>query len=180
MMNMLRSFLRDSSGAASAEMVFVTPMLIILMFGSMELGNFFLTQHAVTKQVRDGARYASRLTLAEPYACTSGTNLSTVFEDDDAGTKIVNVTKTGSVDGTGSGRFPAEFWTACGTGAPVTVSIRCVDEAAYAGIYASLGDDIPVVSVRTSVTYPSLFQTLGFNTTNMCVTAESEAAVAGL
>ena len=179
-MPMVRSFIRNTDGAAAAEMVLILPMLVILMFGSMELGNFFLTQHAVTKQVRDGARYASRLTLAETYSCTPGTNLSTVFEDDDAGTKIINVTKTGSVDGTAPGRFPAEFWAACGTGAPVTVSIRCVDEASYAGIYAGLGDDIPVVTVEATVAYPSLFQTLGFDATEMCVGAESEAAVAGL
>ena len=178
-MKMLRSLLRDERAAASAEMVLIMPMLVILMFGSMELGNFFLTQHAVTKQVRDGARYASRLTMADPYTCST-TNLSTVFADSDAGTKIINVTKTGSVDGTAPGRFPAEFWTACGTGAPVTVSIRCVNETSYAGIYASLGDDIPVVTVKTRVAYPSLFRTLGFNTTGMCVGAESEVAVAGL
>ena len=28
------------------------PFLILLMAGSMELGNYFLTEHAVTKQVR--------------------------------------------------------------------------------------------------------------------------------
>lgn len=180
MMGLLRALLRDETGAAAAEMVLVLPMLVILMFGSMELGNFFLTQHAVTKQVRDGARYASRLTLAEPYSCAAGTNLATIFEDDEAGEKIVNVTKTGSVDGTAAGRFPAAFWDACGTGEPVTVSIRCVAEGTYQGIYSNLDGDIPVVTVAASVTYPSLFQTLGFDATDLCVRTESEATVAGL
>jgi hypothetical protein len=179
-MKIVRSLIRNTDAAAAAEMVFVMPMLVILMFGSMELGNFFLTEHAVTKQVRDGARYASRLTLAEPYTCTPGTNLSTVFADPDAGTKIINVTKTGSVDGTASGRFPGAFWAACGSGQALTVSIRCVNKDDYGGIYASFEDDIPVVTVAANVAYPSLFSTLGFNTTGMCVRASSEVAVAGL
>src|SRR3546814_3109530 len=55
-----RSLARDRSGAAAAEMALVSPMLIILMFGSFELGNYFLDEHVVLKAVRDGARYAAR------------------------------------------------------------------------------------------------------------------------
>lgn len=175
-----RALLRDDDAAASAEMVFVMPMLVILMFGSMELGNLFLTEHAVTKQVRDGARYASRLTVHPDYSCAAGDDLSTIFEDSDAGEKIVNVTQTGSVDGTGTTRFSDDFWDACATGDPVEVTIRCVDKDDYAGIYAGLDGDIPVVMVSASVTYPSLFSSLGFNTSGLCVRAESEVAVAGL
>jgi hypothetical protein len=175
-----QSLLRNDDAAAGAEMVFVMPMLVILMFGSMELGNLFLTEHAVTKQVRDGARYASRLTLDADYSCAAGDDLSTIFEDSDAGEKIVNVTQTGSVDGTGTGRFPSAFWTACADGEPVAVTIRCVAKTGSGGIYAGLDGEIPVVSVSANVTYPSLFSTLGFNTAGMCVRAASEVAVAGL
>lgn len=175
-----RALFRNDDAAASAEMVLIAPMLVILMFGSMELGNLFLTEHAVTKQVRDGARYASRLTIHPDYSCEAGDDLSTIFEDPDAGEKIVNVTQSGSVDGTGVTRFAAGFWDACGTGDPVKVTIRCVDKDDYGGIYAGLDGDIPVVKVSASVSYPSLFSTLGFNTTGMCVRADSEVAVAGL
>ncbi len=175
-----RALFRNDDAAASAEIILIMPMVVILMFGSMELGNLALTQHAVTKQVRDGARYASRLTVHPDYACAAGDDLSTIFEDGDAGEKIVNVTQSGSVDGTGVTRFAAGFWDACGTGDPVKVTIRCVDKDDYGGIYAGLDGDIPVVTVRASVTYPSLFSTLGFNTAGLCVRAESEVAVAGL
>ena len=176
-----RALFRNNDAAASAEMIMIMPMLVILTFGSMELGNLFLTEHAVTKQTRDGARYASRLTVHPDYSCAAGDDLSTIFEDADAGEKIVNVTKTGSVDGTGTTRFSDAFWaSACGDGDAVQVTIRCVDKDDYAGIYASLDGDIPVVMVSANVTYPSLFSSLGFNTTGMCVRAESEVAVAGL
>lgn len=173
----MRALLLDNRAVAAAEMALVTPMLLILMFGSVELGNFMLTQHAVTKQVRDGARYASRLTLAETgYSCPA-----TVFNDAAATADIVNVTKTGSVDGTATGRFASSFWAACpGSAQAVSVSIRCVNKASYSGIYSTLDGDIPVVSVNADVAYPSLFGALGFNTTGLCIHTKSESAVYGL
>ena len=177
-MTMLRALIRDRSAAAGAEMAFVAPMLIILMFGSMELGNYFLNQHAITKQVRDGARYASRLPVAAAYNCSASP--ATVFEDSAAEANIIKVTKTGAVVGDGAKRFPDAFWVACASGNPITVTIRCVDKDAYGGIYRNLVDDIPVVKVSADVAYNSLFASMGFNTTGMCMRAESELAVAGL
>ena len=175
-MKTLRRLLADRSATAGVEMALVTPLLIILMFGSMELGNYFLDQHAVSKQVHDGARFASRMTLASTYNCPA-----MVFEDTAATTKIVNVTKTGSVDGTATGRFGSAFWTPCTTGGTaVAVTLRCVDKTLYSGVYTGLGGNIPVVKVSANVAYPSLFGAVGFSTTGLCVRAESEAAVAGL
>lgn len=175
-MRLLRSLLGDTSAAAAAEMVMIVPAVVVLMFGSMELGNYFLLEHAVTKQVRDGARYASRLTLADAatYSCPG-----TVYADGDANTKIINVTRTGSVDASTTGRFPTTFWTACPGAQAVTVSMRCVAKGSYAGIYATL-DTIPVVTVRADVAYQSLFSTLGFDSAGFCMRASSEVPVAGL
>lgn len=171
----------SESGAAAAEMALVAPLLIVLMFASFEMGNYFLSEHAVIKQVRDGARYGSRLTLASDYSCSGAPDLSTIFESSDAGSNIVNVTKTGSVDGAGTKRFPAEFWTSCpGSPAPVSVTVRCVDKDSYSGIYSTLDGNIPVVMVSADVVYPSLFGALGFNTSGLCLRAESEAAVYGI
>lgn len=178
-MRLLRTLIRNVSGAAAAEMMLVTPMLIILMFGSAELGNYFVTEHAVTKQVRDGARYASRLTLADDYECSTS-DLTKVFKDGDAEANIIKVTKTGAVTGDGSPRFADAFWAACGAAEPVAVAVRCVPKTGYGGIYTGLSGDIPVVSVSANVAYSSLFSTLGFNTTSLCMRAESEGAVAGL
>jgi len=141
----------------------------------MELGNYFLDQHAVSKQVNDGARFAARLPLASTYNCPAA-----VYEDSGATTKIVNVTKTGSVDGTAAGRFPAAFWDACGDGDAVTVTMRCVDKTLYKGVYTGLAGNIPVVKVSADVAYPSLFGAVGFATSALCLRATSEAAVVGL
>jgi TadE-like protein len=60
MMRFLSAFLRDERGAAAAEMALMTPLLLILMFAPFELGNFYWSQHKVTKGVRDAARFAAR------------------------------------------------------------------------------------------------------------------------
>ena len=176
-MRALRLLLADRSATAGVEMAMVTPLLIILMFGSMELGNFFLDQHAVSKQVNDGARFAARLPLATTtaYSCPGA-----VYNDSGATTKIINVTKTGSVDGAATGRFPSTFWDDACEDESVTVTMRCVDKSLYSGVYTGLAGNIPVVTVSADVAYPSLFGALGFSTSTLCVRATSEAAVVGL
>ena len=41
-------------------MALVVPILLVLLFGSAELGNYFMNEHILVKAVRDGARYAAR------------------------------------------------------------------------------------------------------------------------
>lgn len=168
------TLLRHQGGSSAAEMALVLPLLLVLMFGSAELGNYFLDEHALVKQVRDGARYAARLPLEANYTCPSTVSSS-------AQTSIGNVTKTGTVNGSGTGRFASSYWARnCGTAAStLDVTIRCVDEDDYDGIYQSLAGDIPVVKVKASVGYQSVLGTLGLPTANLCLNAESEAPVVG-
>ena len=60
---------RDRKGSAAVEMALVTPLLLVIMFGSVEVGNFFYNEHLLTKAVRDGARYAARQNFSY-YACS--------------------------------------------------------------------------------------------------------------
>lgn len=175
---MMRRFwlLDDRSGAAASEMAMALPFLLALLFGSIEAGNYFLSEHAVVKQVRDGARFASRLPLVENYSCDPNE------VDDDAEAKIINVTRTGSVSGSATGRLPAAVWDdeCAGAQAGVTVSLRCLPYDDFPGIYRGLGGDIPVVKVEAAVKYPSLLDQLGFISTGFCLRADSEIPVTGL
>jgi Flp pilus assembly protein TadG len=183
-MRRLRALIRARSGAAAAEMAMVAPFLLILMFGSLELGSLFMDQHALEKQVRDGARFAARLEISDDYSCPG-----TVFAASDANDQIINVTKTGATTGSGNPRW-GSYWSRTCDGAtqPVTVAIRCVSKddidtggSGNTGIYTTLaGDDIPVVSVTAAVKYQSVFAALGFDSSNICLRAESEAPVQGL
>src|SRR3546814_6135051 len=98
-----RSLARDRSGAAAAEMALVSPMLIILMFGSFELGNYFLDEHVVLKAVRDGARYAARQNFTT-MPC-SGTPT--------ADAAIKNLVRYGNIAGSGDPRL--RYWTSNNT-----------------------------------------------------------------
>ena len=83
---------RCTSGAAAAEMALALPILLVLLFGSAEIGNYFMNEHILVKAVRDGARYAARQDFSNFSSC-SGAPGGTV----DADTK--NVVMTGLVSG---------------------------------------------------------------------------------
>jgi len=167
----LSSLLRNSAGAAAAEMALVAPLLLIIMIGSFELGNYFYNNHIVIKGVRDGARYASRRGFAE-YDCSAETisNANGVV----AATK--NVTRTGQTADGGTPRL----WTWDNSGM-VTVTLDCTDNAAatYSGIYEGKAN-VPVVRVSAVVPYGSLFSAIGFNSTALTIKAESEVPVMGI
>jgi hypothetical protein len=174
----------DRSGAAAAEMALVLPLLLVIMFGAAEMGNYFMNQHAVVKTVRDGARFAARLQLqAEDYACVAG-DTDDIWEADDAVTQIENVVKYGTVDDSGTGRFGAAAWEdpCTGEAGTIDVDVRCVDPAAaeLQGIYAGLVGEIPVVTVSAAVPYQPILSAVGVNLAGTCLRAESEAAVTGL
>jgi hypothetical protein len=146
-------------------MALVLPMTMALIFGGFEAGNYMLTQHKVIKGVRDGARYAARLSYSN-YDCTTGTVSTTALDD------IIAVTRSGQPDGAGPVRVRG--WDA----ADVSVSLDC-DTGTRTGIYRDM-DSAPRILVATRVDYPSILGTLGFDTDGAIVRAQSQAAVMGL
>ncbi|MCF8709404.1 TadE/TadG family type IV pilus assembly protein [Rhizorhapis sp. SPR117] len=161
----LTSIISCSKASSAAEMALVTPLLIILMFGAFELGNYFLSEHVVVKSVRDGARYASRQGFSN-FTCPSTISSGAVAN-------IQNVTRTGKVAG-GSARLAG--WT---NNATVTVALTCTAIGSYSGIYKGM-TNIPVVTVSATVPYNSLFNSLGFSSSSLSLNAESQSAVMGI
>lgn len=164
----LSTLLRNTRGAAAVEMALVAPLLVVIMFGSFELGNYFYDNHIVVKSVRDGARFASRQKFAS-YTCP--TTVSSAVID-----STRNVTRTGQ---TGAGGTPRLYnWTNEST---ITVSLSCTENSTqtYSGIYVGHAD-VPVVRVSAVVPYGSLFSVIGFNSTALTIRAESEVPVMGI
>ncbi len=160
MMRFLSSFLRDERGVAAAEMALMTPLLLMLMYAPFELGNFYWSQHKITKGVRDAARFAAR----QPFdTLVCGAEI-----DDD---RIKNLARTGQLAGTSA---TVTGWV----NADITVNVVCNSDFDQ-GIYNGRGE-APVVRVETRLDYPSLFQRLGFDATNVEMTAYSEAAGTGI
>lgn len=167
MVRVLHRFAKDRRGAAAAEMALVAPMLIILMFGAFELGNYFLAEHKVVKSVRDGARFASRQPFELYAGCTPSTGLVTTTR---------NVTRTGRVSG-GTAKLP--YWTDPAT---ISVTSTCPDPtgAAYQGIYRNVAGGAPVVTVEATVPYTPLFASMGLGSLTLNLRARSQIAVMGI
>ena len=154
--------------AAAAEMALVTPLLVTLMFGSFELGNYFLSEHVVAKAVRDGARYASRRSFTD-FTCPNSVSSDVVD-------KTRNITRTGQVANGGTARLAN--WTTATT-VSVTLSCTAISGGNYSGIYKGMAN-VPRIKVSATVPYTSLFNSLGFSSSSLSLVSESEATVQGI
>ncbi len=184
-----RSLLSARDGSAAAEMALVAPMLITLMFGSFELGNYFMSEHAVAKAVRDGARFASRLpasTYSCPVAGADGSAGSFVVSTASAlaQAQIKNVTRTGSADGSATPRL--SYWTSAQEtavlpgGSPITLTVTCRLATTFTGVFSGIEGNVPVVTVSANVRYPSLLGQIGLSDINLRLQSESQSAVMGI
>ena len=93
------ALVRDRRGTAAAEMALVTPLLLIIMLGSMELGNYFYNQHTLVKSVRDAARFAARQRMSN-YTTCPGSPPQAIIDD----TKTV--ARKGYLDSTANDLLP--------------------------------------------------------------------------
>lgn len=174
MIRWLASFARDTRGVAAAEMAMVTPLLMVIMFGIFEAGNFFWNEHIVVKAVRDGARFAGRQSYLA-FSCPSGGGAgsfdTTRFPNLPA--QIKNVTRTGQLTG---GTARVSGWI----DSQVVLTVDCINDPDLLGIYTSNAGNAPRVKVVATVPYPSLFGALGFNTSGLSVSASAQSPVMGI
>lgn len=161
------SFQRDTRGTASVEMALMLPMLVVLLFGGLEGGYYFWSEHRVVKAVRDGARYAGRQSF-DQYNCTT-TSTTTATRD-----AIKNLTRTGTLDGTGAPLIPG--WVDGNT----TVTVAPCNTATATGLFLTQANGAIRVTVSTDVAYRSLFSSLGFTTATLRLRASQQAVVMGL
>lgn len=160
---------RDTRAAASAEFILIVPMVLPLIFGAMEAGNYFWSQQKLTQAVRDGARYAGRLNYNT--ICPSG-NATTAVETN-AETDIKNLTRTGDIDG-GAPVLPKL------TNARIAVVPNCGDFTST-GIYAGYGGAGAIVSIEAkSVPYRSILGRLGVIDDTFKLGASAHAPVIGI
>lgn len=150
----------------------VAPLLILIMFSSLELGKYFWDEHLVLKAVRDGARFAARQSFATMPCGGPATNE----------TQIKNLVRFGKTTVTGSDRPRLHYWS---TNNNITVTITCYANAGvdgarvYDGIYTSR-PNVPVVRVAAAVPYTPVVGSFGFNVTGLTLNAYSESTVFGI
>ena len=158
-------------GVAAAEMALVAPLLGILMFGALEVGNYFWDEHMVVKSVRDGARFAARQSFASMPCGGPAANEA----------QIKNVTQYGKPTVSAGDKPHLHYWTNPLT---VAVTIDCYDNSGasgtqiYEGVYSSRSD-VPRVTVSASVPYSPLLGTISFFR-GASLNASSQATVFGI
>lgn len=163
-----RSILRDRQGSAAVEMALVTPLLLIILFGSVEVGNFFYNEHLLSKAVRDGARFAARQNFSY-YTC-SGAPTGTVVADTRKIVKTGYLTPPANSDRLYS-------WN----DSTITLDTRCDNTLGLTGIYRGKTTGAPIVTVSATVPYRPIARTLfGFSGVGVNLNATQRAAVTGL
>lgn len=169
--------LRDRRGAAAAEMALVTPLLLVIMFGSFELGKYFYDEHKLIKSVRDGARYAARQRFTNYTACTGVAPPTVVAE-----TKML--VRKGTLKSTDADLLPN--WDAAGTTFSVTMDcFPTLNDGGTnynaSGIYQGMAGGAPSVTVTAQLPYqPVIGSAFGFSGINASLNASQQSAVAGL
>ena len=179
MKNALRLF-KCTRGSAIVEMALVAPFLLIIMFGSVELGNYFMDEHALVKAVRDSARFAARQNFTNYTGC-SGSPGGTVAADAET------IARKGVLDSTADDLLPN--WNS----ATFSVSVSCtgsVDGQDMLGIYrsrvggtcdgATSNGCAQVVTVDATVPYSAILGSFGFTGLGLNLNASSQAAVTGI
>lgn len=58
-----RRLVRCERGDPIIEFIFIVPLMLVLCFGVIEIGRVLWYQHFITKGVRDGTRYLTRVPL---------------------------------------------------------------------------------------------------------------------
>jgi len=171
----------NRSGSAAVEMALVLPMLLVLMFGSFDVGNYFLSEHVVQKAVRDAARYAARLPMTNYPSCT-------VPAGGTAETQTRRVARTGDPDGDYDNNGTADQrligWT---NDNMATVTINCGVAGSFnnGGVYkdfptvGGVAGAAPVITVQATVPYKTFFGVLGLGASTVNLYAQSQAAVIG-
>lgn len=125
-------------GAALVELSIVVPVIMVLGLGVMEFANYFFNYQLVQNGVRDAARFAASL----PYDPANKTVNDTA---------IKNIAVTGVTTG---GTKRVNWWNTT----DVTVTWGSVANPTLSGGGQSYrySGDVPIVTVSTSVGYPSL------------------------
>ena len=161
----------DRRGTAAAEMALIAPLLLILGFGSIETGNFFLDQHTLEKAVRDGARFAARQSFSSYPTCSGSPDTTSVV------TPTQNVVMYGYLNGTNA-------LTPNIIASDITVSTQCFTSAVggqtMSGLYKNRTNGAQVVTVTAAVPYRTVVSSFGIRASAWQLNATSQAAVTGI
>jgi Flp pilus assembly protein TadG len=132
-------------GGPLAEMAMAVPLMLVLIFGTMEFASLLYQQHTITKGVKEAARFAARApAIRTTNACPpAGGNWTTI---------VSRAQAIATRDAISGSVLLPNF-----TASTVTITVRCADATGLITSNVASGS-IPVV--RVTATVPA--QSLGF------------------
>ena len=164
----------NRSGSAAVEMALVMPLLLALMFGSAEAGNYFMNEHSLIKSVRDGARFAARRPFTDYTGCST---VSAGLVTDTKNVVMNGYLSTGTIITPGISTSNVTVTTSCVSAAGGQNMLGIYRGRSGCGITPGCAQ---IVTVSAQVPYRSILRSLGFSGIGMNLNASSQAAVGGV
>lgn len=186
----LLKFSRARHGNAGVEFALLLPLLVLLLFGGIELGRALHDYHVVNETVRDAARYLSRVPGVD---CPNAGVGAGSFTDDPNSpytaaqhlARARALAMTGDVDTATPAQDLLGYWNYPAQQASVTIRVDCIANPdvggvrAFEGLYA--GDDfVPHVVLTADVPFTFLFGGLVVAEPTITITLSHNVAVIGL
>lgn len=151
-------------GVAGTELALILPVMVFMLFGTIEIGRVVHDYHVIVKGVRDGTRFLTRF----PVKCTA-INVNGTFVDDQGNpnntnkTYGENLTKRGSIDPLA--KLLVGAWANAGT--QLITTVECNPPGTLLGLY--VGETvIPSIHMTANIefkffgTLPVLPNTINF------------------
>jgi Flp pilus assembly protein TadG len=148
-------------------MALVLPLLMVILFGCLELGNYFMNEHRLVKAVRDGARFAARQDFTNYPDCST---VSTTTRDATRNVVTNGVMSGGTIITPNIQATDVDVTTSCATSA---------GGQTMAGIYTGRTTGAQIVTVSARVNYRPVLAIAGFTGIGLTLNAASQAAVSG-
>ncbi len=165
-------------------MALVAPLLLIILFGSVELGNYFMDEHTLVAGVRDGARWAARQNFNQYNGCTgTAADVPTPGVNGSVNANTKPIVRKGTLNAAAGDLLPN--WNDSNT--TFTVTMTCITTAGgvtMSGIYGgnSVGSSgvAPAVTVTAHLPYFPVLGSFGWSGVGSSLNASQQAAVAGI
>mgnify|MGYP001461356944 CR=1 FL=1 len=141
-------------GSAAIEFVLVLPVLILLLFGTIDIGRLLADYRIAAQGIRDGARYLAR---ADPADLGLDCGLGVVDGGSAPALAAMRLAMTGTPDG--SAPYVLPYWTNSSSlaTAGIGIAVTCVDNSG--GTYRGLYDEslaVPSLTMSATVMVPLL------------------------
>lgn len=179
----IERFRRARQGNAGVEFALILPLLMVLLFGGIEIGRAMHDFHVVNETVRDAARYLSHVPATCPAAGVGAGSLQdgpvyTAAQEIDRAKALA---MTGSVDTASPAPDLLGYWHYPADAGSVTIRIDCIDNAAATlkGLYDGV-TYIPHVVLTADVPFTFLFGQMVAPSASITITLSHNVASVGL